>query len=103
MRGILFRFTSLLVCFVMIFPMLTACESGAVDDCEDGVCVVPAYSEDGDQIYSIVSPVGYSRVESIEQAPRLDSLDHKTIALVGGSFNASVTHEELIRLLKEKL
>ena len=40
-----------------------------------------------------------SAVEPIAPAPRLDSLDGRTIALVGGSFMASVTHPELRRLL----
>ena len=41
-------------------------------------------------------------MESIEQAPRLETLDGKTIAIVGGSFMAYVTHPELKRLILEK-
>ena len=37
----------------------------------------------------------------IEMAPRLDTFEGKTIALVGGSFMASVTHVELKRLILE--
>ncbi len=33
-------------------------------------------------------------MEMIKQAERLDTLDGKTIALVGGSFNADITHME---------
>ena len=95
------RLTAMLLCLCMLLPFLAACQSGEAEDCEDGVCQVPTYDEAGNQVYAIVSPVGYCSVESIEQAPRLDSLDGKTIALVGGSFNASVTHGELIRQLKE--
>lgn len=51
--------------------------------------------------YDVLSPVGQSTVEMIEQAPRLDTFDGKTIALVGGSFMASVTHVELKRLILE--
>ena len=51
--------------------------------------------------YNVVAPVGQSSVEMIEMAPRLESLDGKTIALVGGSFMASVTHVELKKLIKE--
>ncbi len=51
--------------------------------------------------YDVLSPVGQSSVDMIELAPRLESLEGKTIALVGGSFMASVTHYELKRLIQE--
>ena len=51
--------------------------------------------------YDVLSPVGQSSVEMIELAPRLETLEGKTIALVGGSFMASVTHYELKRLIQE--
>lgn len=51
--------------------------------------------------YEVLSPVGQSSVDMIELAPRLESLEGKTIALVGGSFMASVTHYELKRLIQE--
>ncbi len=72
------------------------------DECVDGVCFVPQYAEDGSQNYAIVSPVGYHAVEMIEQAPRLDSLKGKTIALVGGSFMATTTHYELKKCIEEE-
>lgn len=68
----------------------------------DGVCEVPTEDESGNQIFAISSPVGYHNVELIKQADRLASLDGKKIALVGGSFNASVTHEELKKCITEK-
>ncbi|MBQ8057640.1 MAG: hypothetical protein IJ275_04830 [Ruminococcus sp.] len=50
--------------------------------------------------YQIVSPVPIgSSIEPIEQPARLDSLEGKTIALVGGSFSASVTHRVLADML----
>lgn len=52
--------------------------------------------------YDVLAPVGESAVEMIELADRLESLDGKTIALVGGSFMASVTHYELKRLILEE-
>lgn len=51
--------------------------------------------------YDVLSPVGQSAVDMIEMAPRLESLDGKTIALVGGSFMASVTHVELRKIILE--
>lgn len=52
-------------------------------------------------MFNVLSPVGQSSVDMIEQAPRLETLDGKTIALVGGSFMASVTHVELRKLILE--
>ncbi|MBQ9556751.1 MAG: hypothetical protein IJV05_11065 [Muribaculaceae bacterium] len=49
--------------------------------------------------YDVLSPMGQSAVDMIEMAPRLETLDGKTIALVGGSFMASVTHVELKKLI----
>lgn len=51
--------------------------------------------------YNVVSPVGFSTVEPIEMAPRLTTLDGKTIAIVGEDFMYNVTHPELGRLIKE--
>lgn len=51
--------------------------------------------------YDVLAPVGQSAVEMIEMAPRLETLDGKTIALVGGSFMASVTHVELKKIILE--
>lgn len=51
--------------------------------------------------YAVVSPVGRSSVEMITQAPRLETLDGKTIAVVGVSFMSGVTHPEIKRLILE--
>ena len=65
-------------------------------ECKDGVCPLPA---GGEATYTVLSPVPESAVEPIKPATRLKSLDGKTIALVGGSFMANVTHPELKRLI----
>lgn len=52
--------------------------------------------------YDVVAPVGLSAVKSIEMALRLDRVDGKTIALVGGSFMAGVTHVELRKIILEQ-
>ena len=65
-------------------------------ECKDGVCPLPA---GGEATYTVLSPVPESAVEPIKPATRLKSLDGKTIALVGGSFMANVTHPELRRLI----
>ena len=51
--------------------------------------------------YNVVSPVGFATVEPIEMAPRLTTLEGKTIALVGEDFMYNITHPELKRLIKE--
>jgi len=51
--------------------------------------------------YNVVSPVGFSTVDPIEMAPRLTSLNGKTIAIVGEDFMNNITHPELRRLIKE--
>ena len=65
-------------------------------ECKDGICPLPA---GGEATYTVLSPVPESAVEPIAPATRLKSLDGKTIALVGGSFMANVTHPELKRLI----
>ncbi|MBP5093067.1 MAG: hypothetical protein J6332_03345 [Abditibacteriota bacterium] len=82
-----------------VFSVFTAVLYAAADDCENGVCPVPTVNETGEPVYAIVSPVGYHAVEMIKQSPRLDTLKGKKIALVGGSFMASVTHNELKSLI----
>jgi len=62
-----------------------------------GTCVLPGVG--GDAGSGVLSPVGNSSIPMIRQAPRLSTLKGKTIAVVGGSFMASVTHPELKRLL----
>ncbi len=51
--------------------------------------------------YNVVSPVGFSTVQPIEMAPRLTTLEGKTIAIVGEDFMYNITHPELKRLIKE--
>ncbi len=60
---------------------------------ESGATAVPG---DG---FAVVSPVGRGTVQMIEMAPRLTTLEDKTIAIVGGSFMARTTHPELKRLI----
>ena len=60
---------------------------------------VPSKTENNG--YAVVSPVGCSSVEMISQTDRLETLDGKTIAIVGVSFMTSVTHPEIKRLILE--
>ena len=63
----------------------------------DTTCHAP---DDGISNYAVVSPVGRSIVQHVTQAPRLTTLDNKTIAVVGVSFMAHITHPEIKRLLE---
>ncbi len=92
----------LVLCAAMIFSIIACSNAASNDTCVDGECEIPDYDENGNQVYAVVSPVGYHNVEMLEQAPRLDTLDGKTIALVGGSFMASTTHPELKKCILEK-
>ena len=68
-------------------------------ECDD-TCFV----EEADPVpgrYAVVAPVGRQTIQMITQAPRLDTLAGKTIAIVGGSFMAYVTHPEIKRLILE--
>ena len=61
----------------------------------------PAQDKPVEQTYAVVSPVGGGTVEAIKQAPRLSTLEGKTIAVVGVSFMTNVTHPEIKRLILE--
>lgn len=105
MRIHLRNFLCLLLCFAMLLPM-AACQKNdsgndSDDTCVDGECEIPTQDENGNQVYAMVSPVGYHNVEMLKQAPRLDTLEGKTIALIGGSFMASTTHSELKKCILE--
>ncbi len=66
-------------------------------ECDDA-CLLPGAPVPAGK-YAVVSPVGKQTVSMIKQAPRLDTLNGKTIAVVGGSFMASITHPEIKRLI----
>ncbi len=68
--------------------------------CPDGMCPSPAASTE--VALAVLSPVPETAVEPVKQGPRLASLEGKTIALVGGSFMASVTHSELKNLIRQE-
>ena len=73
----------------------TIAASALAAECKDGTCLAPA----AEATYAVLSPVPESAVEPVKPAARLKSLGGKTIALVGGSFMANVTHPELKRLI----
>ena len=92
--------TKFIFCTISVFLgavlAATGADSGLEPDCEDGFCPVPV-SADG-AIWTVLPPVPETAIETIVPAPRLQTLSGKTIAIVGGSFMAHVTHPELKRL-----
>lgn len=68
----------------------------------DETCETDSKADHGSDVgYAVVSPVGRGTVEMIAQAPRLTTLEGKTIAVVGVSFMTSVTHPEIKKLILE--
>ncbi len=65
--------------------------------CKDSSCTLPSDASVAE--FSVVSPVPESAVKPLPVAPRLKTLDGKTIAIVGGSFMANVTHPEMKKLI----
>lgn len=82
MKKIFFLYLS--ICTLSLF---------AEEICTDGTCSKLPSS------YAVFTPVPENAITPIRQVARLKSLDGKTIALVGGSFMANVTHPELKRLI----
>ena len=88
----------------VIFTLLAAnvCYAKSPEELFDSgdSCPLSDVLEANKQIrYEIYSPVGDTTIRQIKQAPRLDTLSGKTIAVVGGSFMANVTHPEIKRLI----
>ena len=67
-------------------------------ECTEGMCFLPA-ANPSETEYTVLAPVPEAKIAPMEQGARLDTLAGKTVAIVGGSFMASVTHPELKRLL----
>ena len=88
----------------ILFLFLLAHSVASAQNLSRVVCDENCKTESGATVvkgdgFAVVSPVGRGTVQMIEMAPRLSSLEGKTIAIVGGSFMARVTHPELKRLI----
>jgi hypothetical protein len=70
--------------------------------------IQPAVAQDAtapaaDALYKIVSPLGESTAKPIAMAPRLETLDGKTVCLVWNhAFKADVTHAAIAEELKKR-
>ena len=83
---------------LLVMVSLFAYAQGDRFECNDSCSV----NTTGEATFNVVSPTGFSTVEPIEMAPRLTTLDGKTIAIVGEDFMYNITHPELKRLILEK-
>ncbi len=83
---------------LLVMASLFAYAQGDRFECNDSCSV----NTTGEATFNVVSPTGFSTVEPIEMAPRLTTLDGKTIAIVGEDFMYNITHPELKRLILEK-
>ncbi len=81
---------------LFVVCLLCAFAAYGVEECADGFCPIP---QAGAADFAVLSPVPEPAIQPMAQAPRLNTLAGKTIALVGGSFMANVTHPELKRLI----
>ena len=92
-----------LLSFAVVTCFINSGYASSVDELFSGdSCPLSDVLEEKKQIrYEVYSPVGDATIKQIKQAPRLGTLDNKTIAVVGGSFMASVTHPEIKRLILE--
>ncbi|MBE6825106.1 MAG: hypothetical protein E7513_07160 [Ruminococcaceae bacterium] len=102
--NILKRSLSLLLALMCLVGMLTvSVTSTAAVESDVAATAEASNAEPITNEYKIVTPVPLgSSIKSITQAARLDTLQGKTIALVGGSFSASVTHAVLRDMLEEE-
>lgn len=88
------RLTLSIICYLSFSPVWAQSDRFQCDDSCDPDAT-------GAVKYNVVSPVGFSTIEPIEMAPRLTTLEGKTIAIVGEDFMYNITHPELKRLIKE--
>ncbi len=94
----LLQTTVIVVAFFAFSTPVAVSEEEPADTCPLSALL---QAEEEELTYDVYSPVGESTIKQISQAPRLQTLSGKTIALVGGSFMASVTHPEIKRLILE--
>ncbi len=101
MRHLQKSFFTLLFLHLLLSTNTFAQERIACDEtCEIGTDTKSA-AMTGVAGYAVVSPAGRGTVEPIEQADRLNTLNGKTIAVVGVSFMSRVTHPEIKRLIEK--
>lgn len=95
------RVTTLIFCLILLAGIVYGQKRIVCDEtCEIG-SETKSSATKGDAGFAVVSPVGRGTVDPINQAPRLNTLSGKTIAVVGVSFMSRVTHPEIKRLIEK--
>ena len=88
---------------LMSMMLVLTCLAGTVAASVTNFSAAASNAEPTKNEYQVVSPVpNGSSIEPITQPARLTTLEGKRIALVGGSFSASVTHAVIADLLVER-
>lgn len=86
---------------ILLFLAVTSPISARVVLCDDNCKVEFTEGRESEPRFAVVSPAGMPTVKMIEQAPRLTTLEGKTIAIVGESFMTEIIHPEIARLIAQ--
>lgn len=87
-------------CAVFVFSIIVSAVY-ADNECGTSMCGATPVNQSSQGNYSVLFPIGDSTIKQISPSRKLDTLDGKTIAVVGGSFMARVTHPEIKRLIQQ--
>ena len=87
---------SILLSLATVFPA-----AARIVLCDDNCKVEFSATTENEPRFAVVSPAGMPTVEIIQQAPRLTTLEGKTIAIVGESFMTNIIHPEIARLITQ--
>ena len=87
---------SILLSLATVFPA-----AARIVLCDDNCKVEFSTTTENEPRFAVVSPAGMPTVEIIQQAPRLTTLEGKTIAIVGESFMTNIIHPEIARLITQ--
>ena len=87
---------SILLSLATLFPA-----AARIVLCDDNCKVEFSATTENEPRFAVVSPAGMPTVEIIQQAPRLTTLEGKTIAIVGESFMTNIIHPEIARLITQ--
>lgn len=87
---------SILLSLATVFPA-----AARIVLCDENCKVEFSATTENEPRFAVVSPAGMPTVEIIQQAPRLTTLEGKTIAIVGESFMTNIIHPEIARLITQ--
>jgi hypothetical protein len=89
--------------FMLKASSRTLAVSGIVAVLATGSAMAQTKKPAGEPVYNVLSPIGETTVKLIEMAPRLDSLQGKTVCMVSNSaFKVNVTMPAIAKTLQAK-